>query len=80
MWSRYGGAQMIDRNKKPAKIDNAYMARLCGLRYGYNDPSAVEFRRRARWDRRIVLAQEVGTVLLWIGVAYLWMTLTWTGE
>ena len=40
---------MYDR--KTTKVDNAEMARLYGLRYGYNDPAARMFRQRARRDR-----------------------------
>ncbi len=68
---------MIER-RKPTKIDNAYMARLYGLRYGYHDPAAVMYRRRAKWDRIYTLAGEVATVALWLGVGWLWLWATCT--
>ena len=69
---------MYDR--KTTKVDNAEMARLYGLRYGYNDPAARMFRKRARWDRIRETCAEVGVILLWGAGAWLWIWATWTFE
>ena len=52
---------------------------MIGLRYGYDDPAAVELRKRHQRDELRELAAEVGVVLLWLGVAYAWVLLTWPG-
>ncbi len=59
------------------RMTNREIARLIGLRHGYQDPAAVEFRRRARWDERKELAGEVLTVAMWLGGGYLWILLMW---
>lgn len=59
------------------RMTNREIARLIAIRHGYNDPAAVEFRRRARWDERRELAGEVCTVCLWLGLGYLWILATW---
>jgi len=55
----------------------AEAAHLIGLRHGYNDPAAVELRRRARWEARRELLGEIFTVALWLSCAYLWIVLMW---
>ena len=59
------------------RMTNAELARLHSIRHGYHDPAAVEFRRRARWDRRRELAAEVATVGVWLLAGYLFILLTW---
>jgi hypothetical protein len=59
------------------RMTNREIARLIAIRHGYDDPAAIEFRRRARWDERKELAGEVFTVALWLGGGFLWMLLTW---
>ena len=59
------------------RMTNREIARLIAIRHGYHDPAAVEFRRRARWDRRRELAAEVATVGVWLLAGYLFILLTW---
>ena len=59
------------------RMTNRESARLIAVRHGYNDPAAIEFRRRARWDERRELAGEIFTVALWLGMAYLWVLVAW---
>ncbi len=41
------------------RMTNREIARLIAIRHGYQDPAAIEFRRRARWDERKELADGV---------------------
>ncbi len=70
---------MKTRNTRRPRMDAGRAAELVGLRYGYDDPAAVELRKRHQRDELRKLAAEVGVVLLWLGVAYAWILLTWPG-
>ena len=66
--------------RPPPKINNREMARLYAVRYGYDDPAAAEFRRRARWAARRELAGEVLTVAVWVAGAIAWLAFSMGGE
>lgn len=64
---------MRDTHKMSARD----VAHIVGLRHGYDDPVAVQLRKRARWEERRELLGEIATVAIWGGAAWLWMALTW---
>ena len=59
------------------RMSTADAAHIVGLRYGYNDPAAVELRARAKREALGELLGEIATVAMWLGAGYLWIVLMW---